>query len=78
MLLNDIDISTAHMDRLVKEISSSNSVDQNYLQQEVPDIRTHVESLLSLTPKFNSILKVRWSSVTMYVMLCAHSTLEWH
>lgn len=58
MLLNDLDISTLHLDRLVKDVQGSPAIEQNFLDNEVADVRASISSLLTLSAKFKSTLRV--------------------
>ncbi|KAF8582204.1 COG4-domain-containing protein [Ramaria rubella] len=55
--LNDLDISSSHMDRLVKDLLTSSTVSQSFLENEVPKIRVHISTLLELIPQFQNIVK---------------------
>ncbi|KAF8502459.1 COG4-domain-containing protein [Gautieria morchelliformis] len=57
LLLNDLDISSSHMDRLVKDILSAPVISQNFLESEVFRVRAYVTTLLELVPQFQSILR---------------------
>ncbi|KAH9951407.1 COG4-domain-containing protein [Amylocystis lapponica] len=56
ILLNDLDISSSHMDRLVKELCSSTLV-QNFLDVEVTSVQNSITSFMNLVPKFRSTLR---------------------
>lgn len=58
MLLNDLDISTGHMERLVKDISASSSLSQYFMDKERSDVSSFISSFLAVVPKFRSTLKV--------------------
>ncbi|TDL25058.1 COG4-domain-containing protein [Rickenella mellea] len=55
--LNDLDISSSHMERLVKDILSSHALQQNFLEQEITSVKAAFSSLLTLVNKFHSSLK---------------------
>ncbi|OCH95231.1 COG4-domain-containing protein [Obba rivulosa] len=57
MLLNDLDISSSHMERLVKDICSSAAVGQNYIDADVEAVKSSISSLTTLVPKFRSTLR---------------------
>lgn len=59
MLLNDLDISSLHLDRLVKDVLTSPAIEQNFLETEVASAKTGISSLLPLSAKFKSTLRVR-------------------
>ena len=58
MLLNDLDISSLHLDRLVKDVQGSPAIEQNFLYNEVADVKASISSLLTLSAKFKSTLRV--------------------
>ncbi|KAG8949049.1 hypothetical protein FRC00_008335 [Tulasnella sp. 408] len=55
--LNDLDISSAHMETLIKNVLASPQIQQNFLETDVAPTQEHVSSTLKLTTKFQSILK---------------------
>lgn len=57
ILLNDLDISSSHMERLVKELHSSPTIDQHFLQSELNVVHEQLDSLLKLTHVFRAMLK---------------------
>jgi hypothetical protein len=57
-LLNDLDVSASHMDRLVKDLISSPVIPQTFPAEEVEAARTSISSFLSIVPKFQSTLRV--------------------
>ncbi|KAI0736560.1 COG4-domain-containing protein [Fomitopsis betulina] len=57
VLLNDLDISSGHMERLVKELLASSLVTQFYLQSEVDGVKASVTSFNLLIAKFRSALR---------------------
>lgn len=61
ILLNDLDISSSHTERLIKELCASNLVSQNFLESEVELVKNSVTSFTILVPKFRSTLRVRLS-----------------
>ena len=61
MLLNDLDISSGHMERLVKELVASSLITQFYLESEVDGVKASVSSFNLLIAKFRSALRVSLS-----------------
>ena len=59
ILLNDLDISSSHMERLIKELCSSTLVTQNFLETEVDQVKNAISSFTNLVPRFRSTLRVR-------------------
>ncbi|KAI0933704.1 hypothetical protein AcW1_005462 [Taiwanofungus camphoratus] len=57
ILLNDLDISSSHTERLIKELCASNLVSQNFLESEVELVKNSVTSFTILVPKFRSTLR---------------------
>jgi conserved oligomeric Golgi complex subunit 4 len=59
ILLNDLDVSSSHLERLVKDLLTHPSVSQHYNDNEYPSVKRTVSSLSGLVPKFRSTLRVR-------------------
>ncbi|KAH7889814.1 COG4 transport protein-domain-containing protein [Phlebopus sp. FC_14] len=59
ILLNDLDISSSHMDRLTKDLLSQTSITQLYLAPEQPTVRAAIASLSSSATKFGAILRLQ-------------------
>ncbi|KAH9857731.1 COG4-domain-containing protein [Lenzites betulinus] len=57
ILLNDLDISSLHMERLVKDLAQSPLIPQHFLDSEVDLVRTSLNSFMNLVPKFRSTLR---------------------
>ena len=57
-MLNDLDVSASHMDRLVKDLLSSPVIPQTFPTEEVEAARKGISSFLSIVPKFQSTLRV--------------------
>jgi len=55
--LNDLDMSASHMERLIDDLLESPLIPQNFLVREIESAQSRISSLLSLVPKFRSILK---------------------
>ena len=58
MLLNDLDISTGHMERLVKDVLGSSVLSQYFMDDEKFTVSGKISGFLSVLPKFRSTLKV--------------------
>ncbi|KAG8757483.1 hypothetical protein FRC14_002012 [Serendipita sp. 396] len=56
-LLNDLDVSSSHMERLVKDLHSSPIIEQHFLQWEMDGVHEQLEGLLKLIPTFRAMLK---------------------
>ncbi|KAF8553400.1 COG4-domain-containing protein [Imleria badia] len=57
VLLNDLDVSSSHMERLTKDLLSQPAITQLFLETEQPRVKAIIASLLSSTTRFKSILK---------------------
>jgi len=57
-LLNDLDVSASHMDRLVKDLLGAPAIPQTFPAGEVEAVRTSVSSFSNMVPKFQSTLRV--------------------
>ncbi|KAI0831802.1 COG4-domain-containing protein [Trametes gibbosa] len=57
ILLNDLDISSSHMERLVKDLSQSAHIPQHFLDSELDSVRLSLTSFINLVPKFRSTLR---------------------
>lgn len=66
ILLNDLDISSSHMERLVKDLKHSSSIEQHFLESEMEQVHDQLESLLKLNPTFRAMLKVSLTSSQPY------------
>ncbi|KAI0003322.1 COG4-domain-containing protein [Russula compacta] len=58
ILLNDLDVSASHMDRLVKDLLSTSVIPQTFPMEEVEAARRSISSFSSIVPKFQSTLRV--------------------
>ena len=58
ILLNDLDVSASHMDRLVKDLLGAPVIPQSFSAEEVDAARASISSFSSIVPKFQSILRV--------------------
>ncbi|EIN07598.1 COG4-domain-containing protein [Punctularia strigosozonata HHB-11173 SS5] len=56
-LLNDLDVSSSHMDRLVRDILGSTAIEQGFIDQEADDVRSTISQFSSLVPKFRATLR---------------------
>ncbi|KAI0811103.1 COG4-domain-containing protein [Irpex lacteus] len=57
ILLNDLDISSSHMERLVKDLVTSDIISQNFLDSEVDAVKNSISSFSNLVPRFRSTLR---------------------
>lgn len=58
-LLNDLDISSSHMERLIKDLVSAPTISQGFLIEEAPIAKSSISAFNNLVPKFRSVLRVR-------------------
>ncbi|KAI1788436.1 COG4-domain-containing protein [Ganoderma leucocontextum] len=57
ILLNDLEISSSHMERLVKDLSQSALISQHFLESEADAVKNSLGSFLNLVPKYRSTLR---------------------
>ncbi|KAI0713376.1 COG4-domain-containing protein [Earliella scabrosa] len=57
ILLNDLDISSSHMERLVKDLAQSNLIPQHFLESEIDPVKDSLNKLMNLVPKYRSTLR---------------------
>jgi len=57
VLLNDLDVSSSHMERLAKDLLSQAAITQLFLDTEQPRVKTIIASKLTSTTRFKAILK---------------------
>ncbi|KAF9533336.1 COG4 transport protein-domain-containing protein [Crepidotus variabilis] len=55
--LNDLDISTSHLERLVRDVADSPSISQHFLEDQQPIVRDQILSLGNLTLRLKSSLR---------------------
>ncbi|KAH8829698.1 COG4 transport protein-domain-containing protein [Flagelloscypha sp. PMI_526] len=58
ILLNDLDISSSHLERLLRDFSASSILPQHFVPAEETLVRQALTSLTSLSTKFKGILRV--------------------
>jgi len=57
ILLNDLDVSSSHMERLIKDLCASEAVSQNFLDSEIDRVKNSISSFNTLVPRFRSTLR---------------------
>ncbi|KAI0050041.1 COG4-domain-containing protein [Auriscalpium vulgare] len=57
ILLNDLDVSASHMERLIKDLLAAPVIPQSFLEDETEAARASISSFNTLVPKFRSILR---------------------
>ena len=58
--MNDLQVSIGHMERLIKDITSSELIANNFMDSEVRTVEDEVQSLQDINQKVKSTLKVRF------------------
>lgn len=58
IFLNDLDISTSHVERLIKGIQDSPIVAQHFVGENQPLVKSYLSSFASVGSKFTSILRL--------------------
>ncbi|KAL0947222.1 hypothetical protein HGRIS_013339 [Hohenbuehelia grisea] len=56
--LNDLDISSSHVERLTQDLINSSSSNQYFSEDELPALKTALTSMAGVAAKFNSILRL--------------------
>lgn len=71
ILLNDLDVSSSHMERLIKDLAASEAISQYFLDSEAEGVRGSISAFTSLVPRFRSTLRVRRRIFTTAPRVCA-------
>ncbi|KIK63178.1 hypothetical protein GYMLUDRAFT_95807 [Collybiopsis luxurians FD-317 M1] len=58
VILNDLDLSSSHLERLIREISNIEAIARYFLISEQSAVKDHIASLSSLVTKFRSLSRV--------------------
>jgi len=58
ILLNDLDVSSSHMERLTKDLLGHQTITQLFLDVEQSHVKRITSSLTGSVPKFRSALRV--------------------
>lgn len=56
-LLNDLDLSASHLDRLCADLTESVSINQHFMEKDQPEVRKAIASLSNQTSKFKATLR---------------------
>jgi len=67
-LLNDLDMSMSHLERLIHDQSENPSIGQHFMDHEQGEVKKTVSSLSTLTAKFKSTLRVSSTLITYSVL----------
>ncbi|KAJ7752135.1 COG4 transport protein-domain-containing protein [Mycena metata] len=57
ILLNDLDISSSHLEQLTHDIVTNPTVNQHFLDVQKPIVKNHITGFLTMVPKFRSALR---------------------
>ncbi|KAJ7684832.1 COG4 transport protein-domain-containing protein [Mycena polygramma] len=57
ILLNDLDLSSSHLERLTRDLATNPTINQHFLDVQQPSVRTHITGLSNLVAKFRSALR---------------------
>lgn len=57
-LLNDLDLSASHLERLIRDLSESSSIPQHFRDKEQTLVKGHISSFSTLVSRFRSTLRV--------------------
>ncbi|CAL1703812.1 unnamed protein product [Somion occarium] len=57
ILLNDLEVSSSHMERLIRDLSSSSMISQNFLDLEELSVKKSISGFNNLLPRFRSTLR---------------------
>lgn len=58
ILLNDMELSSSHMERLIRDLCSSATITQHYLDSERDDVKSSISAFSNSVPRFRSTLRV--------------------
>ncbi len=74
MYLNDLQVSISHLERLIKDIISSELINNNFMASEKQAVEDEIRSLQDFGPKIKANLKVRYCFLLqLYLSHWAHS-----
>ncbi|KAJ7632374.1 COG4 transport protein-domain-containing protein [Roridomyces roridus] len=57
ILLNDLDVSSSHLERLTRDLVANPAINQHFLDVEQPIVKDHMSSFASMVSKFRSALR---------------------
>jgi hypothetical protein len=71
ILLNDLDISSSHLERLMRDMGASQTITQHFIDEDQLTVKSDLASFANLTVKLRSTLRVRPISILLlYVPSC--------
>ncbi|KAF7304762.1 Cog4 domain-containing protein [Mycena kentingensis (nom. inval.)] len=56
-LLNDLDLSISHLDRLTRDVATHPTISQHFVQSEQPEVKNHIANFANLSAKLRSALR---------------------
>ncbi|KAJ7764494.1 COG4 transport protein-domain-containing protein [Mycena maculata] len=57
ILLNDLDLSSSHLERLTRDLVANPTINQHFLDVEQPIVKDHITSFSNMVAKFRSALR---------------------
>ncbi|KAJ7046514.1 COG4 transport protein-domain-containing protein [Mycena alexandri] len=57
ILLNDLDVSSSHLEQLTHDIVTNATVNQHFLDVQKPVVKNYITGFLTMVPKFRSALR---------------------
>jgi hypothetical protein len=57
-ILNDLDVSSSHMDRLMRDLATNPTIGQHFLTSEQGSVKSQITAFATLATKFRSTLRV--------------------
>ncbi|KAG6811170.1 hypothetical protein H0H92_008654 [Tricholoma furcatifolium] len=57
-ILNDLDISSSHLDHLMRDLSASQTIDQHFTDDNQSEVRSYLTTFSNLTTKLRSTLRL--------------------
>ncbi|KAJ7940910.1 COG4 transport protein-domain-containing protein [Mycena leptocephala] len=57
ILLNDLDLSSSHLERLTRDLATNPTINQHFLDVQQPIVKNHIGGLSNLVAKFRSALR---------------------
>ncbi|KAF8061445.1 COG4 transport protein-domain-containing protein [Lyophyllum atratum] len=58
IMLNDLDISSSHLDRLMRDLGGNQTINQHFTEEHQPLIKNHLTAFSNLAPKLRSTLRL--------------------
>lgn len=58
-MLNDLDTSSSHLERLMRDLGGSQTINQHFTEDQQPLIKTQLSNFSTLVTKLRSTLRVR-------------------